>query len=66
MGIMILALATRHRVERPAMGMEGGTLDLWSGFAGRRLRRLRSFCELTLGPVPLKTARALSVPTWDR
>lgn len=26
-GMMILALATRHRVERPAMGMEGGTLN---------------------------------------
>ena len=25
-GIMILALATRHRVERPAISMEGGTL----------------------------------------
>lgn len=35
--IMILALATRHRVERPAISMEGGTLILWSGFADRRL-----------------------------
>lgn len=25
-GIMILALATRHRVERPAISMEGGTV----------------------------------------
>lgn len=25
MGIMILALAVRHRAERPAMSMEGGT-----------------------------------------
>lgn len=37
-GIMILALATRHRVERPAISMEGGTvLFLWSGPARRRL-----------------------------
>jgi len=33
--IMRLALATRHRVERPAISMEGGTTDLWSGFAVR-------------------------------
>lgn len=37
-GIMILALATRHRVERPAISMEGGTVCfLWSGPARRRL-----------------------------
>mgnify|MGYP000548600757 FL=1 len=35
--IMILALAARHRVERPAISMEGGTLILWSGLAHRRL-----------------------------
>ena len=29
---MILALATRHRVERPATRMEGGTKILWSGW----------------------------------
>lgn len=40
MGMMILALATRHRVERPAMSMEGGTIILWSGPARRRLRSL--------------------------
>lgn len=35
---MILALATRHRVERPAISMEGGTVFfLWSGPARRRL-----------------------------
>ena len=27
----ILASAMRHSVGRPAMGMEGGTIDLWSG-----------------------------------
>lgn len=27
----ILASAMRHSVGRPAMGMGGGTLDLWSG-----------------------------------
>lgn len=27
MGIMILALATRHRVERPAISMGGGTFS---------------------------------------
>lgn len=37
MGMMILALATRHRVERPAMSMEGGTIILWSGPARRHL-----------------------------
>lgn len=36
-GMMILALATRHRVERPAISMEGGTKVLWSGFARRHL-----------------------------
>ena len=35
--IMILALAMRHSVERPAISMEGGTLILWSGLAHRRL-----------------------------
>mgnify|MGYP006891445155 FL=1 len=35
--IMILALAARHRVERSAISMEGGTLILWSGLAHRRL-----------------------------
>jgi len=35
--IMILALAARHRVERPAMSMKEGTLILWSGLAHRRL-----------------------------
>ena len=33
----ILASAMRHSVGRPAMGMGGGTLDLWSGFVSRRL-----------------------------
>lgn len=36
----ILALAMRHNVGRPAMGMGGGMIDLWSGFASRRLARL--------------------------
>ena len=34
---MILALAARHKVERPSISMEGGTLILWSGLAHRRL-----------------------------
>ena len=39
--IMRLALATRHRVERPAMSMEGGTDDNTSyGAVARR----RLFC----------------------
>ena len=29
--MMILASAMRHSVGRPATGMGGGTLDLWSG-----------------------------------
>ena len=29
-GMMILASAMRHSVGRPAMGIGGGTLDLWS------------------------------------
>ena len=34
----ILALTTRHRVERPAIRMEGGTIIiLWSGKPNRRL-----------------------------
>ena len=36
---MILALAARHRAERPAISMEGGIKILWSGFARRRLNR---------------------------
>lgn len=36
-GMMILALAMGHTVERPAMGMGGGTKILWSSFASRRL-----------------------------
>ena len=35
--MMILALAMRHSVERPATRMGGGTKILWSGFASRRL-----------------------------
>ena len=37
---LILASAMRHSVGRPAMGMGGGTIDLWSGFARRRPARL--------------------------
>ena len=47
-GIIILALATRHRVERPAIRMEGGTLILWSGLARRRLY---SAFENTVNPL---------------
>ena len=36
-GIMILALAMGHTVERPAIRMGGGTKILWSGFACRCL-----------------------------
>ena len=36
-GIMILALAMRHSVGRPATRMGGGTYILWSGPASRRL-----------------------------
>ena len=39
-GTMILALAVRHRAERPAIRMEGGTLTLWSGLVRRRLNCL--------------------------
>ena len=35
--IMRLALATRHRVERPAMSMEGGTVKSYGAAARRRL-----------------------------
>ena len=34
---MILALATRHRVERPATRMEGGTENPMERLAHRRL-----------------------------
>ena len=34
---MILALATRHRVERPAISMEGGTENPMERLARRRL-----------------------------
>lgn len=37
--IMILALAMRHSVERPAISMEGGK-SLWSSFASCRLLEL--------------------------
>jgi len=36
-GIMILALATRHRVERPAISMGGGTKNPMERLARRRL-----------------------------
>ena len=39
-GTMILALAVRHRAERPAMSMEGGT-TYGAAFACRRLIRGR-------------------------
>ena len=36
-GTMILALATRHRVERPAISMGGGTKNPMERLARRRL-----------------------------
>ena len=38
--MMILALAVRHSAGRPAIRMGGGTLHLWSSFAGCRPNRL--------------------------
>lgn len=36
-GIMILALAMGHTVERPVMGMGGGTIKPYGAVASRRL-----------------------------